>query len=202
MLFLGYGVSQTAGGWLADRGHGKALIAWLLALWGITELYRLLFKHRRNWLPSGICPWNSVLEGGMSQRCFLFVRNWFAPSERARANGIWQLSYPLAAMLNGPIAGHVLAGSWRTLFLVEGIFPIVWVLVWLWGVAKSPHKARWLSPTQREALRANSMSGPAAPSALRRQRTSPATVAIESAACPYCFTALQSSFGISASLAL
>ena len=26
VLFLGYGISQSAGGWLADRGHGKTLI--------------------------------------------------------------------------------------------------------------------------------------------------------------------------------
>ena len=41
----------------------------------------------------------------------LFVRTWFAPSERARANGVWQLAYPFAAMLSGPIAGYVTASQ-------------------------------------------------------------------------------------------
>jgi len=179
VLFLGYGVSQIAGGWLADRGHGKALIAWLLALWGITELLQAFVQT-----PMQLVAVRFVLglfEGGIFPTMLLFVRNWFAPCERARANGIWQLSYPLAAMLNGPIAGHVLAhGSWRTLFLVEGIFPIVWVVVWLWGVAESPDKARWLSPAERETLLARLNEQPAAPFALHSPRTSArATVAIE-----------------------
>jgi sugar phosphate permease len=92
-------------------------------------------------------------EGGIFPTMLLFVRNWFATSERARANGIWQLSYPIAAMLSGPIAGYILSGgSWHTLFVVEGIFPIVWAVVWLWGVSESPATAKWLSHEDRESL--------------------------------------------------
>ncbi|HEX2941778.1 MAG TPA: MFS transporter [Rhodopila sp.] len=64
-----------------------------------------------------------------------------------------QLAYPLAAMLNGPIAGYLLdVGTWRTLFIVEGIFPIVWAAVWLWGVAESPSRANWLNSEERNAI--------------------------------------------------
>jgi len=38
VLFLGYGLSQSLGGWIADRGRGRALIAALLVLWGVTEI--------------------------------------------------------------------------------------------------------------------------------------------------------------------
>lgn len=56
-------------------------------------------------------------------------------------------------MLNGPVAGYILGvGTWRTLFIVEGIFPIVWVIVWLWGVAESPRRAGWLSAVERDAI--------------------------------------------------
>jgi len=105
-------------------------------------------------------------EGGIFPTMLLFVRTWFAPSERARANGVWQLAYPLAPMLSGPIAGYVLEhGTWRTLFIVEGIFPIVWAAVWLWGVAASPQQARWLSPADRDALLARLASEAELPAA-------------------------------------
>jgi sugar phosphate permease len=63
------------------------------------------------------------------------------------------LCYPLAAMVSGPIAGYVLTfGTWRTLFIIEGLFPIVWAVVWLWGAADTPQSARWLAPADRAAL--------------------------------------------------
>ncbi len=151
VLFLGYGITQTAGGWIADRGHGKALIAWLLVLWGVTEILQGFIETATQLTLVRFAI--GFLEGGIFPTMLLFVRNWFAPSERARANGIWQLAYPLAAMFNGPIAGYILgAGTWRTLFIVEGIFPIVWVIVWLWGTAESPDRAAWLSPAERDAI--------------------------------------------------
>jgi sugar phosphate permease len=178
VLFLGYGVSQAAGGWLADRGHGKALIAWLLVLWGVTELLQAVIRT-----PAELVAVRFMLglfEGGIFPTMLLFVRNWFAPSERARANGLWQLSYPLAGMLSGPIAGLVLShGSWQTLFIVEGIFPILWVLVWLWGVAESPAKAHWLTPAQREAILAKLHTAEPGPPAARPREEPAATVRAE-----------------------
>jgi len=151
VLFLGYGISQPLGGWIADRGYGRALIAALMVLWGAAEI-ALGFIDT----PTELAIVRFLLgffEGGIFPTMLLFVRTWFAPSERARANGVWQLAYPLAAMVSGPIAGLVLDhGTWRTLFIVEGVFPIVWAAAWLWGVAASPQEARWLGPADRAAL--------------------------------------------------
>jgi sugar phosphate permease len=173
VLFLGYGISQTAGGWIADRGHGKALVAWLLILWGGTEILQAFIETATQLILVRFAL--GFLEGGIFPAMLLFVRNWFAPSERARANGVWQLAYPLAAMLNGPIAGYILgAGTWRTLFIIEGIFPIVWSIVWLWGVAETPSRARWLTGAERAAITAKLEAEAAARVATRH--TGPTTV--------------------------
>jgi sugar phosphate permease len=164
VLFLGYGVSQPLGGWIADRGYGRALIAALLVLWGVAEI-ALGFIHTATQL-AVVRFALGFFEGGIFPTMLLFVRTWFAPSERARANGVWQLAYPLAAMLNGPIAGSLLAyGSWRTLFIVEGVFPILWAAVWLWGVAASPQTAPWLGESDRAALLTRLASEPELPAA-------------------------------------
>ncbi len=164
VLFLGYGISQPLGGWIADRGYGRALIAVLMLLWGTAEIALGFIQT-----PTQLAFVRFALgffEGGIFPTMLLFVRTWFAPSERARANGVWQLAYPLAAMLSGPIAGYVLEhGSWRSLFIVEGIFPIIWAAVWLWGVAASPQTARWLSTADRSALVARLEAEPELPAA-------------------------------------
>jgi len=154
VLFLGYGLSQSVGGWIADRGHGRVLIAALLVLWGATEIAQGYINSAGALV--AVRFFLGLFEGGIFPTFLLFVKNWFAPQERARANGVWQLCYPVAAMLSGPIAGYILAfGGWRDLFIIEGIFPIVWAVVWFWGVADTPMKASWLTPEDRQALLAH-----------------------------------------------
>ena len=151
VLFLGYGITQGLGGWIADRGYGRVLIACLLALWGVAEIAQAFVQNATQLTLVRFAL--GFFEGGIFPTFLLIVRNWFAPSERARANGVWQLAYPLAAMVSGPIAGTVLSfGDWRMLFIVEGLFPIVWLFVWLWGVADSPHTAKWLEPAEKRRL--------------------------------------------------
>jgi sugar phosphate permease len=151
VLFFGYGMSQTVSGWLADKGHGRTLVAALMVFWGLIEISQG-FVHSATQLVI-VRFAIGLFEGGVFPTFLLFVKNWFAPSERARANGIWQLCYPLAAVISGPIAGYILrSGDWRSLFIIEGFFPLVWVFVWLWGVADSPLHAKWLSEADRERI--------------------------------------------------
>ncbi|SAL68242.1 major facilitator transporter [Caballeronia udeis] len=141
VLFLGYGLAQLIGGWIADRGHGKLLITVTLVVWGFAEIAQAYVKNADQLAVVRVVL--GLAEGGMFPTFMLFINNWFSPSEQTRANGIWQICYPLAAMVSGPLAGVILRmGNWRDLFIVEGIFPLVWVAAWVWGVADSPAKAK------------------------------------------------------------
>ena len=105
VLFLGYGASQVLGGWIADKGHGKALIAMLMVLWGAIEMAQGFVHNAQELVAVRFAI--GVFEGGIFPTFLLFVRNWFAPSERARANGIWQLCYPFAAMQRREIPQYI-----------------------------------------------------------------------------------------------
>jgi MFS family permease len=151
VLFLGYAITQGIGGWIADRGHTKTLIAVLLVLWGLCAMAEGFIT---NALQLGVVRFLLGLsEGGIFPAFLTITRVWFIDKERARANGLWQLCIPLAAAVSGPIAGFILQHySWREMFIVEGLFPIIWVVVWLWGVDQSPEKAKWMSNDERAEL--------------------------------------------------
>jgi sugar phosphate permease len=38
------------------------------------------------------------------------------------------------------------------MFVVEGVPPLLWALIWWWQVADHPREARWLSPADRQQL--------------------------------------------------
>jgi len=151
VLFLGYALSMPFGGWLGDRGYARSLVAVLLVTWGLVEISQAFVNNATQLVV--IRFFLGLVEGGIFPVFLRMVRNWFSSSEQARANGVWQLCYPIGAAIGSPISGYLVAAfSWRGLFVVEGLFPIVWALIWLWGVADSPLRARWLSGEERRAV--------------------------------------------------
>jgi sugar phosphate permease len=151
VLFVGYAFTQAIGGWIADRGHTKILIAVLMTSWGLCAIAQGFIETAGQLVVARFLL--GLSEGGIFPAFLTIVRRWFIDSERARANGLWQLCIPLSAAINGPIAGYILQHStWRTMFIVEGIFPLVWVFVWLWGVDEAPEHAKWMSASERAEL--------------------------------------------------
>lgn len=150
-LFIGYGLSQPVGGWLADRGRAKALVTILLLAWGIAGTAQGFIET--GWQLVIVRFLLGAAEGGIFPAFLVIIRNWFNSREQARANGMWQLCYPLAAMISGPIAGYILTASdWRWLLILEGLFPIVWLAAWHFGTANSPKEDKWLTPEDRDAV--------------------------------------------------
>jgi sugar phosphate permease len=151
VLFLGYAVTQALGGWIADRGYTKVLIAFLMVFWGICAIAQGFITNATELVV--VRFFLGLAEGGIFPAFLTIVRRWFVDEERARANGLWQLCIPLAAAVNGPLAGYILQnGNWRIMFIIEGIFPLIWVFVWLWGVDESPERAKWMSQNEYAEL--------------------------------------------------
>ncbi|MBN3804113.1 MFS transporter [Paraburkholderia sp. Ac-20336] len=168
VLFLGYAITQAAGGWLADRGHARSLVAVLMVAWGIVAIAQGFVTSATQLVIVRFLL--GLAEGGIFPTFLVIVRAWFNERERARANGIWQLCYPISAAVSGPMAGLILQhGSWKTLFIVEGILPLVWAAVWLWGMAEKPAVAKWLSDQDRAALLKHLAASDLASSAAARQ---------------------------------
>lgn len=79
------------------------------------------------------------------------LASWFPQAERARANALWMTCLPISAILMAPLSGFVLDHmSWRWVFVLPGLPPLVWAVVWWFAVAGRPARARWISPVERE----------------------------------------------------
>lgn len=142
IFFAGYVLCQIPGGYLAQRWSAKRVIFWSMLMWGAAatlcgyarSLEELLFY--RFLLGLG--------EGGVWPATIVLLASWFAPQERARANGYWVLCQPAAIILSSPLSGWLLDHTdWRMMFIVQGLFPIVFAAVWWWAVEDKPSLAPW-----------------------------------------------------------
>ena len=151
VFFWGYLVLQIPGGYLARRWSAKWFVAILLVVWGLCSAGTGLVKTGNQfWMMRLLL---GVAEGGVWPAVLVLLANWFPRAERARANAFWMLCLPLAVIVSSPISGWILGHwSWRVLLVAEGVFPLVWLAVWLARIHDYPHQAGWISAEERAYL--------------------------------------------------
>ena len=129
LFFWGYMFLQIPGGYLAQRWSAKRIVSILMATWGTCAVATgLVTSAWQFWVVRFLL---GVAEGGVFPATIILLANWFPPAERARANAYWMLCQPAAIVISSPLSGWMLSQwDWRTMLIVEGLFPFVWLWVW------------------------------------------------------------------------
>jgi MFS family permease len=95
---------------------------------------------------------------GVSESCvfpatLVLLAHWFPSAERARASAFWNLCQPLAVAASAPITGWLLgAYGWRTMLVLEGALPFIWLPIWWFYISDRPRDAKWISAEEKEFL--------------------------------------------------
>lgn len=142
IFFVGYVLFQIPGGYLAQVWSAKRFIFWALIIWGV---FATLCGFAQSYEQLLICRFLlGIGEGGVWPATVVLLSNWFAPEERARANGFWVICQPVAVILSSPISGYLIDHySWRAMFVVQGVLPLFFATVWWWAVEDRPEEAKW-----------------------------------------------------------
>ena len=102
-----------------------------------------------------------LAEAGFFPGIIFYLTCWFPQRERAHAIALFMTATSVAGVIAGPLSGVLLTlhgrgglSGWQWLFLLEGIPAIAMgVAVWRY-LPDGPGDAGWLTPPEREALRA------------------------------------------------
>lgn len=151
IFFWGYLLLQFPGGYLAERWSAKRFVAILLVAWGLCAAGCGLV---RNWHELwAMRLFLGLAEGGVYPATLVLLSHWFPRSERARANGLWNLCLPLAVVASAPLSGWILdRWNWRVMLVASGVLPFLWLPLWLIFIDDRPTCARWLSARERQYL--------------------------------------------------
>jgi MFS family permease len=148
IFFVGYMLLQVAGGYLASHWSARKTIAILLVLWGCTAVLTGFVENRTQLYFARFML--GVFEGGVWPAILALLATWFPQQERARANGLWITCLPISAVLMAPLTGWLLTFlTWRTVFIIQGLPPLLAVVVWWFFMADKPAQAKWISPEER-----------------------------------------------------
>jgi sugar phosphate permease len=151
IFFWGYLLLQIPGGYLSSRWSTKRFVSILLVVWGCCAVgCGLVRSWQELWVMRLLL---GIAEGGMYPATLILLSHWFPRKERARASALFSIALPLSLVISSPLSGWLMdRWNWRVMLIVEGAFPLVWLLVWLTCIYDYPKEAPWISSEEREYL--------------------------------------------------
>jgi|ERR1700733_3810782 len=151
IFFFGYLLLQIPGGHLATHWSTKRFVSILLVVWGCCAVgCGLARSWHQLW---GMRFLLGVAEGGMYPATLILISHWFPKKERARANAMFSIALPLSLVVSSPLSGWLMdRWNWRTMLVVEGLFPLAWLVVWATSIHDYPRDVLWLSAEERHYL--------------------------------------------------
>ena len=151
IFFWGYLLLQIPGGYIAERWSAKWLVSIMLAAWGVCAIGCGLAQNWHQLAAMRLLL--GVSEGSVYPATLVLISHWFPRSERARANGFWNLCLPIAVVVSSPLSGWILdQWNWRVMLVASGVVPFVWLVLWIIFIEDSPSNAKWISSAEREYL--------------------------------------------------
>jgi len=151
IFFLGYMLLQIPSGYWATRWSARKLVGLCLLGWGLCAVGCGLVQSFRQFEFMRFLL--GVAESGVFPATLVLLANWFPRAERARANAYWTLCQLVAIAGTAPLTGWLIgAYGWRTMLMLEGALPFLWLPLWCFGVRDHPSQAAWLDPAEREYL--------------------------------------------------
>ncbi len=159
-FFWGYIVSQLAGGWMADRFGGKAVLGFGVACWSLATLITPLGAALSFPLLLGARVLLGVGEGVNFPAIHSLAARWAPARERARALA---LSYTgiflgtIAALLgSSPLilryGWPAVRYGWPAVFYVSGALGALWLIAWALKGGNGPEDARGVSAAELDLI--------------------------------------------------
>jgi MFS family permease len=152
IFFLGYLLLQIPAGYIAKKYGARKLLFGAQLIWGILAVSTGFVQNANQLLIIRFCL--GLAESALFPSILILVTEWFPASERARANGFWQMGANVAGLIVGPLSGLIMTyASWRGLFIIEGFPAIIWAIVCLILLVDNPKKAKFLSKEESDYLK-------------------------------------------------
>ena len=151
IFFFGYLALQIPAGHIAERGKAKKYVLYTIVAWGGISLLTGLVQNAWQLLVMRFLL--GVAEGGVYPAMLIIIANWFPSKELGRANAMFMLSLPIAAIVTNVISGWIVSNfDWRWLFFIEGLVSLALIFVWMPLISERPEEAKWISSEEKEYL--------------------------------------------------
>ena len=150
VFFVAYVLLEIPSNIIMAKLGGRLWLSRIAITWGIVTVLTGFVNNVTHLYLARVAL--GIAEAGLFPGLVLYLTFWFRAHERGRALAAMVMAQPIALIIGSVTAGLILDNvhwlgltSWRWIFILQGLPPIVvgiWLLV---RMADRPSKARWLS---------------------------------------------------------
>ena len=157
VFFIGYFVFEVPSNAILERVGARLWMCRIGLTWGLVSM-STAFVHGAHafYLVRFLL---GAAEAGFFPGMVLYLTYWFPQDMRARFLSLFMIAIPLASVIGAPLSGYILGlegadglHGWQWLFLIEGLPSCVLAFATLVFLPDKPFKARWLAPSEAEAI--------------------------------------------------
>ncbi|WP_256991786.1 MULTISPECIES: MFS transporter [unclassified Rhodococcus (in: high G+C Gram-positive bacteria)] len=157
IFFLAYVLLEVPSNIILARVGARVWLARIAITWGLVTVATGFVHSVTQLYVARILL--GIAEAGLFPGLILFLTFWFLNHDRGRAIGVMALAMPFALIVGSLSGGLILdhvdwfgLSSWRWIFILQGLPPVllgVWILLTL---ADRPNKAKWLNADEKNWL--------------------------------------------------
>ncbi len=165
IFYLGYLLLDLPGSLIVERWSARLWIARIMVSWGLVTTAMAFLGSRFFGSIQPATQFYSlrlllgISEAGFFPGVIVYLSHWYQPQDRARAKAYFMVAQPIAIAIGIPMSRWILenvhvAGlaSWRWIFILEGLPPVLMGVVTLFYLTDRPQNARWLPQEQKTWL--------------------------------------------------
>lgn len=159
LFFIGYFFFEVPSNVILHKVGARIWIARIMVTWGLVASATAFVQGEIGFYVVRFLL--GIAEAGFFPGIILYLTYWFPRVQRAKVVALFFLAVPLSSVVGSPISTLLIqngdgllgfAAGWRFMFFVEGLPAILVGLLVLVLLPDRPHKARWLTAPEQEAL--------------------------------------------------
>jgi len=161
IFFVSYFLLEVPSNIMLGRFGARRWIARILITWGLLSMATLLVKTPMQFYAVRFLLGGA--EAGFFPGVMLYLTQWYPAERRSRVITLFMAAIPVGSLLGGVVSGWILQhfasnslmAAWQWLFLLEGAPAVLVGVIALWYLDDGIDQARWLSPAEKQMLKAH-----------------------------------------------
>ena len=149
IFFIGYFLLEVPSTLIVERWSARKLLSLIMIVWGAVAAACGFIETRQQFIVLRFLL--GAAESGFFPGVIIYLSHWYRSEDRARAKTYFMMTQPLAIVIGFAASRWILEtvhwqgiASWRWVFILEGIPPIVLGVFSYFYLTDRPADARWL----------------------------------------------------------
>ena len=158
LFFIGYFFFEVPCNMALQKIGAKYWLGPIMIVWDVVSACTMLIKTEGQFYIVRFLL--GLVESGFFPGVILYLTFWYTSQYRAKMIAAFMTAVPLSGVIGGPISGWILAKAtsmgglrgWQWLYIFEAIPSLLAGLAAMFFLQDGPHRAKWLSPEERDFL--------------------------------------------------